>query len=155
MDSQELVDADETTRVLHHVLRGYTAANLEIARHLNISANELAAIDHLLEDDALGPVELGHRLGIRSASATSLVDRLETAGHVVRRSHPTDRRRRTLEVTSGASEALMKVLGPLIGELTAAAKRLPPKEQKVVQAYLVDVGNVLWQHAQTGDSGER
>ncbi len=148
---RELVDADETTWALRNVLRGYAAANVSLARRLDLSPNDLEAMEYLLDDGELGPVELGHRLGIRSASATAMVDRLEAAGHLRRRSHPTDRRRRTLEVTTEANHSLMQTLGPLIGELSEAAAALTPKERARVNQYLVAVAEVLWSYAEDRD----
>jgi DNA-binding MarR family transcriptional regulator len=138
--------SEQATIALRDVLRGYEAANQMLARRLDLSVTELAAIDHLLEDAALGPVELGNRLGMRSASATALIDRLEAAGHVRRGNHQTDRRRRTLEITGEATDALMQALGPLIGELAAVADQLNARDRSVVHRYLIEISEVLWRH---------
>jgi DNA-binding MarR family transcriptional regulator len=146
-DPSELVETDDTTWALRNVFDSYAAANSAIAKHLDLSPNDYAAIEHLLTNDTLGPVELGQRLGIRSASATVLVDRLEASGHVQRHDHPTDRRRRTLAVTPKAVGELMQSLGPLIDQLGAVASVLPPRDRAVVHRYLVAVAEVMWQHA--------
>jgi DNA-binding MarR family transcriptional regulator len=141
------VNADDTTWALRSVFDSYIAANSSIAKHLGLSHNDFAAIEQLLANDTLGPVELGERLGIRSASATAMVDRLEASGHVQRHSHPTDRRRRTLTVTPRATGELMQVLGPLIGHLSAVATDLTPDDRAIVHRYLVAVADVMWRHA--------
>jgi hypothetical protein len=47
-----------------------------LPRRLGVGITDAMALDHLLSSAAgLGPTELGQRLGIRSASATALVDR--------------------------------------------------------------------------------
>jgi DNA-binding MarR family transcriptional regulator len=44
--------------------------------------------------------KMGERLQVHPTSVTSIVDRLEAAGHVVRRPHPTDGRGTLAEVTA-------------------------------------------------------
>ena len=44
--------------------------------------------------------KMGERLQVHPTSVTSIVDRLEAAGHVVRRRHPTDGRTVLAEITS-------------------------------------------------------
>jgi DNA-binding MarR family transcriptional regulator len=146
-DPSELVETDDTTWALRDVFSSFAAANSAIAKHLDLSPNDYAAIEHLLANDTLGPVELGQRLGIRSASATVLVDRLEASGHVQRHDHPTDRRRRTLAVTPKAVGELMQSLGPLIDQLGAVASALSLRDRAVVHRYLVAVAEVMWEHA--------
>jgi DNA-binding MarR family transcriptional regulator len=142
------IQADEVTWILRNVFTGYTDANAAIGKKLDLSVNDMAAIEHLLFDTDLGPVELGHRLGIRSASATAMVDRLEAAGHVQRRPHPTDRRRRTLEVTPSATQSLMGTLGPLVNELSQIAEALSPEHRVIVSNYLQSVVAALATHAE-------
>jgi DNA-binding MarR family transcriptional regulator len=141
--------ASDITWALRSVFVGYGAANMTLARKVGLSTNDLAAMEHLFAGDPdLGPVELGQRLGMRSASATAMVDRLEQAGHIERQPHPTDRRRRTLAVTPHALQELGAVLGPLVGELSEASQLLTKKERAIVMRYLEAVAEVLQRHAQ-------
>ena len=105
--------------------------------------NDMTALEHLLQDGPFGPAELGNLLGMRSASATALVDRLEAVGHVERRAHPTDRRRLVVEPTSHAVAEVLGVIQPLVAGLDAAAEELSPDEQRVVLGYLNRVAGVL------------
>jgi DNA-binding MarR family transcriptional regulator len=84
----------------------------------------------------LGPVELGARLGLRSASATALVDRLEAMGHVERRPHPSDRRRLVVVPTEHARREAAGALQPLIDGLDEVAAGMTEAEQEVVRRYL-------------------
>jgi DNA-binding MarR family transcriptional regulator len=77
-------------------------------------------------------VELGQRLGMRSASATVLVDRLVAAGHLVRRPHPADGRRITFAATEHAQQEVRRVLAPLLTDLTAIGLRLGHRELTAV-----------------------
>lgn len=139
---------------LSWALRGVTRANAEItrelARRLGLGVNDMTAMDHLLQDGPLGPAELGHLLGIRSASATALVDRLEEAGHVERRPHPTDRRRLVVEPTRHAVEEVLGMIRPLVASLDAVAEELTPDERRVVARYLRRVSEVLGSYGPEG-----
>jgi DNA-binding MarR family transcriptional regulator len=142
------VKADEITWVLRDVFREYVETNAKMGERLHLSVNDLNAIELLIDNSELGPVELGHRLGIKSASATAMVDRLEEAGHLQRRPHATDRRRRTLEVTTEATHSLMQTIGPLIHDLSSIAEALSPKNRVVVGEYLQAVVDALRKHAE-------
>ena len=131
------------SRALREVMWANAEANQGLARRLGLGINDVAALDHLLQGGPLGPAELGHRLGMRSASATALVDRLEAAGHVERRPHPTDRRRLTIELTSHAIREILGVLQQLLDGLDAAAGELSSEEQRAVIRYLHRAAVVL------------
>lgn len=132
---------------LSWALREVTRANAEIirnlARRLGLGVNDMTALDHLLQSGPLGPAELGHLLGMRSASATALVDRLEAMGHVERRPHPTDRRRLVVEPTPHAVEEVLGVIRPIVADLDAVAEDLTPDERQVVVRYLSRVSGVM------------
>ncbi len=105
---------------------------------------EIIAMEHLMQvENGLGPVELGHRLGIRSASATALVDRLEAAGHVRRSPHPQDRRRVIVKPTQRSRAATLAALTPLIEATDAVAADLTAEEAAAVTRYLRRIAETL------------
>lgn len=96
-----------------------------MAARLGLRVVDLQAIDHVVSSpDPLGPVELGQRLGLTSASATVLVDRLVTAGHLARQPHPYDGRRITLVATEHARNQVRRVLAPLLTDIAAVTAGL-------------------------------
>jgi DNA-binding MarR family transcriptional regulator len=120
--------AAEPTWALWEVMRGATDAGYVLAERLGLPYNDVRALGVLTEaEEPLGPVELGHRLGIRSASATELVDRLEGTGHV---------RRVILEVTDTGWHAVMAELGPLLARFDRVAAELGPEGSAAVVRYL-------------------
>lgn len=121
---------------LRKLMRASEEVDLAFARRLGLGPTDVAALDRLLEDGPMGPAELGERLGMRSASATALVDRLERAGHVQRRAHPSDRRRIDVVATPRAAGEVWEALGPLLERLEAVAAELPPEAQATVAGYL-------------------
>lgn len=129
--------AAEPTWALWEVMRAATDAGYVLAERLGLPYNDVRALSVLTEaEDAVGPVELGHRLGMRSASATELVDRLERSGHVRRVRHPRDRRRVILEITDTGWHAVMAELGPLLARYDRVADDLGPENSAVVVRYL-------------------
>lgn len=135
--------AHELSWALRELMRTNADITRELARRLGLGVNDVNALDHLLQDGPIGPAELGNFLGMRSASATALVDRLERAGHVERRAHPTDRRRLVIEPTRHAVEEVIGVIQPLVASLDSVAEELGPDEREVVSRYLSRVSEVL------------
>jgi DNA-binding MarR family transcriptional regulator len=88
-----------------------------------------AGAEHQYRDDAA-------HLGISSGSATGLVDRLESAGHVRRQPHPSDRRRLVIAPTDSAARDVIEVLRPMLDDLDALGGQFTEPEQRVVEQYL-------------------
>jgi len=128
-------------------------ANQELARRLGIGITDIAALEHLSSaEQPLGPVELGHRLGIRSASATALVDRLEQSGHVRREPRPDDRRRVALVPSEHSHTQVLSALAPLLVDIDAAAARLTEQEAAAVTRFLTDAAAAMRRYAHGTDA---
>jgi DNA-binding MarR family transcriptional regulator len=107
-----------------------------LARRMGLGVTDVIALQHLLDHDDLGPVDLGNLLRIRSASATALVDRLQSAGHVERVRHPTDGRRVVLSLTGSARTESVAALGPLLAAIGAVIGEFSDEEQRTVARFL-------------------
>ncbi|MBA3232838.1 MAG: MarR family transcriptional regulator [Propionibacteriales bacterium] len=59
--------------------------------------------------------KMGDRLQVHPTSVTSIVDRLEASGHVVRRPHPTDGRTILAEITDSGRVLVVRATGDLVG----------------------------------------
>jgi DNA-binding MarR family transcriptional regulator len=96
-------------RVLQ-LLRSYTDAHVELTRHLartlGVHANDAVAIAEILwaehTDNPLSPARLAGRIGLTSGATANLLNRLETAGLVVRSREDSDRRVIRLRLTPQA-----------------------------------------------------
>jgi DNA-binding MarR family transcriptional regulator len=128
---------------LRDVLLAAALANHAVAQQLGLGLTDLTALDHLLAGGAAGTKDLAELLGIRSPSATALVDRLESEGLVRRTPHPSDRRRVVLEATPQAHERAGAAVAPLLVELDALARDLSADDQRVVADYLHAVRGIL------------
>nr|WP_275889316.1 MarR family transcriptional regulator [Nakamurella flavida] len=114
-----------------------------IARTQGRNTTDVTALELL---DMLGPMspgELADHLGIRTASATLLVDRLESSGVVRREVHPTDRRRVLVHLEAAGRAESFHFWVPVITAMDAAARSLPADEQSVVRGYLQALSSVM------------
>ncbi len=137
--------ADDTTAAeigvaLRRLLLAGREMQAEVARKMGVRLADVQAVDVVVSaGQPTGTVELGQRMGIRSASAAALVDRLAAAGHLTRRPHPTDRRRVTLEATDHARTEVRQALAPLLDEIAAISGGLDDDQAGTVLAFLADV----------------
>jgi DNA-binding MarR family transcriptional regulator len=123
-------------------------ATLALARRLGLGTTDIAALEHLkLSGEPLGPVQLGRRLGIASASATALVDRLERNGHVRRSPHLQDRRRQAISVTQESTDQTWQALRPLLADIDLAAAQLTPEEAAAVVRFLSAAADAMRRYA--------
>jgi DNA-binding MarR family transcriptional regulator len=110
-------------------------AEAALARRLGVGVTEVLALQ-VLAARATGTVELGRALGIRSASATALADRLQAAGHLRRAPHATDGRRVVLQLTDSARAEVVAGLRPLLDAIDAAVDELGADERSAVERFL-------------------
>lgn len=149
--------ADQTRQVasaLRALLRAGRDMHLAMADRLGLGDTDLSALDELVRSQTpLGPVELGQRLGIRSASATVLVDRLQAAGHLERRPDPVDRRRVSLHPTASALVDLRELLTPVIESVRRIAADLSPEQVRTILRFLTDVTTAIQRDTDSAPGG--
>jgi DNA-binding MarR family transcriptional regulator len=131
-----VVNDEPLSGALFTVLLMAEDAGRTLAERLGVGVSDATALQHLLLTGPTGPAQLGRRLGIGSAAATMLADRLERAGHIERRAHPGDRRRRVLVPTDRAGEQVWAVLEPLVTGLDAVEGDMDEAERAAVRRYL-------------------
>lgn len=117
-----------------------------LARRTQLTHNELLALEQLMEH-RWGPGELARHLGVTSAAASGIVDRLVARGHVERQPHAEDRRRTQVVVTDSGHEEVLGHLMPMFVALDALDRSLSEEERAVVDRYLAGaieaIGRVL------------
>ena len=130
--------------VVLNALRDYRASEAAMRRRtrssMGMGETDLLALRYLLQAEAagktVGPKELGARLGVTSASTTTLVDRLVKSGHVRREPHPTDRRALILRPTPGSDQEVRHTLGLMHQRMMDVASSLSADEARVVVGFL-------------------
>jgi DNA-binding MarR family transcriptional regulator len=107
---------------------------------------DLGALAVIMDQTSRGvlvtPTQIGHRMRLSTSATTSMLDRLERSGHVVRSPHPHDRRSVVLEVTPLTHQVGREVFGRL-GQATAAAmQEYDPSQLEVIASFLERVAQV-------------
>lgn len=149
---------DGPAALLGELVRLSTAVSEVLARELGLSLRDLAALHHLVGRDPRGPADLARELGISTASATVMVDRLERAGCVRRRPDSDDRRRVVVEATAEMAERSHRAVEPMSHALARLDATMTVQEREYVARYLADaattVRNFLSDSGPAGRSAE-
>lgn len=129
-------------------------------RYMKLNQSDMRALHYLIVCANQGiiatPGAIASQLNISTASTTKLLDRLERAGHVTRRAHPSDRRALAIAITPETHDAAMRTVGKQQAGRFLAAARLSPEERGVVMRFLddmareIDVNGGAWPAASSG-----
>ena len=106
-----------------------------VARRADLTRNELRALEHLMEQP-MGPGELGRLLGVSSAAASGIIDRLEARGHAQRASHASDGRRTSVTISASGRGEVVGFLMPMFRELAVLDAGLSETDRVVVDRFL-------------------
>ncbi len=139
-----LPELDVTTLSVQRLVNASRELTARMARQLNVHTTDMSALALLEQFGPMGTAELADRLGLRVASTTMVIDRLERAGHVGRRPHETDRRRIVVESTPAAHRVSLALLLPSIEGIDAVGQALDPHDRQVVADYLDAVLQVMY-----------
>lgn len=97
------MSADPFVTVVHQLMEGlmrHSMRNfLRYARESGLSMSHLGTIFHLHRIGSSGVTEIGEHLGVTSAAASQMLDRLVEQGLVLRTDDPEDRRVKRIELT--------------------------------------------------------
>lgn len=103
---------------------------LGMGRHIVLNSVNLAG------ERGVTPAELADRLGITRGAMTGLIDGLEGAGFVVRKSDPDDRRMVRLVITKAGQEKIAEYYPPHARTVAKFINTLTKAEQKELMALL-------------------
>ncbi|SDX34011.1 DNA-binding transcriptional regulator, MarR family [Arthrobacter sp. cf158] len=116
-------------------------------RYMKLNQSDMRALHYLIvcanHDVIATPGAIAARLHISTASTTKLLDRLEKAGHVTRRAHPSDRRALAIAITPETHEAAMRTVGRQQAKRFLAAARLTSTERDTVMRFLDDMAEEI------------
>ncbi len=129
--------ASAPSLALRRLLDAATASDRSMSRRLGLKSMDMTAMSILTSvREDIGPRELSQRLGITPAAATELVDRLESAGHLVRLRDTADRRRVHLRPTASAIAEVGLNLRELVGNLDSIAAEYSEAERATIVDFL-------------------
>ena len=142
-------DDQDVRKELHRFGLARDRLAAAVSRASGLAPRELEALEHLEEEGPLTQRELADRLGLTSGGMTLLVDRLEHAGLVSRRPHPSDRRAVLLEL-GPASVAEGASLDGYHAAVATAARRLSSAEREAVASFLAAAAAAAREAAEPG-----
>ncbi|MCZ2404799.1 MarR family transcriptional regulator [Paenarthrobacter sp. Z7-10] len=103
-------DPGSQVRAIVRAMRRLSVGNgklrSRLANDLGISVVELNALAHVSDAHGLTPKQLAHELHLTTGSITTLSDRLESSGFLVRKPNPADRRSLLLQLTPAGKHAI-------------------------------------------------
>jgi DNA-binding MarR family transcriptional regulator len=107
-----------------------------LAKRTGVGGADLDTLEYLEAEGPLTQRDLGDRLSLTSGAITMLVDRLEHAGWVNRRPHPTDRRYTLLELSSKAADATPAELDRYHQAIRALVEAVPARHRSIIAGFL-------------------
>lgn len=119
------------------------AISFQSRSDMHLGENDMKALRFLVAAQhqhlVVTPGSLAEHLAISTASTTKLLDRLESAGHIHRSPHPTDRRALMISITTATHEHVRDTVGRTHARRFDVAARLSPQEREVVVRFLNDL----------------
>ena len=136
---------------LIHLLRELTTRSDQWVetrgRREGVHRTHLHALAHLMDAEeqgrAMSPGDLSAAVGLSAPATTALLDRLVSAGHVERSTHPIDRRRTVLTVTDAARATGFAIFGPLAMRMAPIMDRLDAHEREIITRFLSEIVAVM------------
>lgn len=150
-EHQATPDQQDRVAVANEIFRTgatFDAFTSQMRRAYGINAHERLALSALWSRGPMTMTELGAWIPLSRAAVTTLVDRLEDAGLVMRGGDDADRRRKVVEITELALERMRPVTAPYIAGLQDLAANREPHEWQTIARFLADFRALNEQHAQ-------
>ncbi|MFJ3380532.1 MarR family winged helix-turn-helix transcriptional regulator [Curtobacterium sp. NPDC090217] len=130
VDAAPPADEEQRAQVIA-ALRTFGARDSELGRQFarshDMHPTDAAAVVEILtaeqRGDTLTPARLAAKIGLTTGATSTLLRRLESAGHIVRSHDHDDRRRVSLRSTDTVHETATAFYAPLASAMDAALKR--------------------------------
>jgi DNA-binding MarR family transcriptional regulator len=109
LDSRGEVDVTAAITAFARLEQSNTAVIKLVASQLGLGVTDVRALVFLVTAADVTPKMVSEHLDLSTGATTSLVDRLDTAGYVERRDHPTDRRSTVIALAPLGEKAVSDV----------------------------------------------
>ena len=131
---------------LLEALRAHGMAFAELGRHfgakMGLHTTDATALVEILSAEDRGalltPAGLSHRVGLTPGATSSLLNRLEEAGHVTRVRDSADRRVVTLRATEGVEAMMDRFFDPLVEQAGAMMGTYSPEALAEIERFLTE-----------------
>lgn len=131
---------DLAVRVWFRFIRLESRLQLAVAerlREIGLSVPQCDVLTTLTEAEGISQQDLAKRLYVTKGNISGLLDRLETAGLVERRSTVADRRQYAIYLTPAGREAAQKAIAVQHGLIASTLGKLPPESLATFEGLLV------------------
>jgi DNA-binding MarR family transcriptional regulator len=142
-DASGSIGSDTIAAQLREVASLSTQFHRHVGHSLSVNDTDLAAMEHLMTNGPLTPTDLARHLGISTAAATVMVDRLTAVGHVHREPHAHDRRKVVVVPTPASVQAAFETLAPMFSGVAQLTAQLSESDHAVVTHFLSEVIGVF------------
>ena len=151
-----MTDIADAARVWFRLLRLQTRINLAITervRELGLSVPQCDVLTTLTEREGVSQQELAERLYVTKGNISGLIDRLEAADLVERRSIAGDKRSHAIYLTANGRVLAERGIAVQRKFVAETLGRLPADELAALDKLLVTTRDLI--RHQTGESGRR
>jgi DNA-binding MarR family transcriptional regulator len=135
----QVLNAELIRRFLYRRDLALARHRATLARSLGLTDVEMLVLVHVREQGTLAPSKIATLLDLSSGGATAMVQRLERAGHVTRRAHPTDRRSTLIELSAPTVKRLDDAQAAFADGLERTIAPLTASERAVVARFFDDL----------------
>lgn len=152
----EARNSDRSVRVWLRLIRleaRLQAAVGERLRAIGVSIPQCDALTTLTEREGVNQQELAKRLYVTKGNISGLIDRLEGAGLVERRSSAADRRQRAIFLTDAGRRMAEEALAVQRRFVAETVGRMADGELETLEAGLVRLRDIIRGGQKPGDDG--
>ncbi|HEY5821255.1 MAG TPA: MarR family transcriptional regulator [Propionibacteriaceae bacterium] len=114
-----------------------------LGAQLDLNHTDLLAMEIISRERQVTPSRLAAQLGVTSAAATFVIDRLISAGHVSRQPHPTDRRSTVIATVPESVGQVASLLAPLGVQIWDCYSELDERDRAAVDTFLDNLGDLF------------
>ncbi len=105
---------------------------VRFTRGKGLSMSQVNAMFHIKHGDSSGVTDIGEHLGITSAAASQMLERLVQQGYILRSENPADRRIKRLDLTSEGKQLVRESIRARQQWWDDLAALMSPQEQETV-----------------------
>ena len=113
---------------MHRSMRGY----MHYARKKGLSRSMIGTLFHLSHRDHAGVTDLGEHLGVSSAAASQMLERLVEEGLIERSEDPDDRRMKKITLTDKGSKVMKESVSARLGWLKELEATFSEEEKRQI-----------------------
>ena len=128
---------------LRQIIRSVDLHSQKLKRSIGLTGPQLIILKELLDNGEMTPGQLSSAVNLSQATITSIIDRLENRGLVIRTRSNQDRRKVYLSLTDGGKEALSSSPTVLQYEFLEKFEALEDWEQHLIVASLQKIAKLM------------